>query len=192
MPRSDQQTGTALGEGLFWMAEKCLWGYEDTVKDPAEALKLYRQAADLGISDALIRIGEMHENGIGVPQSAAEALVSYQRAAERGNFLALAFIAKLLSRTVHALRANAFWEQFLTALDAQPDRKFLAESMGGVLHSYIEMQLRAGAEPKHLGTLRVYRTEIVSRHQQLLEHATSDERLARLEDVGNWLVANLA
>jgi TPR repeat protein len=49
--------GSALAEGLYWMAEKLTWGYEGVDKDPASALRLLRQAADLGFSDAHIRIG---------------------------------------------------------------------------------------------------------------------------------------
>ena len=36
-----------------------MWGYEGTTKNAAEALRLYRQAAALGFSDAQIRIGEL-------------------------------------------------------------------------------------------------------------------------------------
>jgi TPR repeat protein len=51
--------GTALAEGFYWYAEKLMWGYEGTTKNAAEALRLYRQAAALGFSDAQIRIGEL-------------------------------------------------------------------------------------------------------------------------------------
>ena len=51
--------GEALAEGFYWYAEKLMWGYEDTTQNPEEALRFYRQAADLGFSDAHIRIGEL-------------------------------------------------------------------------------------------------------------------------------------
>ena len=44
--------GKALAEGLYWMAEKLMWGYEDTDINPVEAFKVYKRAADLGFSDA--------------------------------------------------------------------------------------------------------------------------------------------
>lgn len=53
-----QEDWTALAEGVYWYAEKLMWGYEGTTKNAVEALRLYRQAAALGISDAQIRIGE--------------------------------------------------------------------------------------------------------------------------------------
>jgi TPR repeat protein len=56
---------SALGEGFYSMAEKLAWGYEDIEPNHAEAFKLFRQAADLGFSDALIRVGEFQEYGKG-------------------------------------------------------------------------------------------------------------------------------
>ena len=89
-------SGAALAEGFYWYAEKLMWGYEGIEKNPQEALRVYRQAADLGFSDAFIRIGLIYEYGKGAPQSANEAALSYRSAIEAGNFLAFAFMAKLL------------------------------------------------------------------------------------------------
>jgi TPR repeat protein len=47
------QTGSALAEGLYWMAEKLAWGYDDVQPNLSEAFKLFKQSADLGFSDAL-------------------------------------------------------------------------------------------------------------------------------------------
>ena len=80
------ETGSALAEGFYWYAEKLMWGYEDMARNPEEALRFYRQAADLGLSDAHIRIGQLQEYGKGTAQSPSEALMSYQRAAEAGNW----------------------------------------------------------------------------------------------------------
>ena len=123
--------GRALAEGFYWYAEKLMWGYANVNKDPKEALRLYRQAANLGCSDANIRIGQIYEYGKGAPQSATEALRSYREAAEAGNFLALAFMAKLISRTQHAPKAEPFWRKFFRALEADPEPTFLAASPGG-------------------------------------------------------------
>ena len=59
--------GSALAEGLFWCAEKLHYGYEGVKKNFEEALSLYRQAAELGYPRAFLRIGEMHERGLGTP-----------------------------------------------------------------------------------------------------------------------------
>ena len=47
------------------MAEQLAWGYEDTEPDLAEAYKLFRHAGELGLSDALIRVGELQEHARG-------------------------------------------------------------------------------------------------------------------------------
>ena len=62
--------GSALAEGLFWMAEKLTWGYEGVEKDHSQAFRFYRQAADLGLSDAHIRIGQLQEFGKGTERNA--------------------------------------------------------------------------------------------------------------------------
>ena len=41
------------------------WGCEDVEPNLVEAYKLFRQAGDLGFSDALIRVGELQEHGKG-------------------------------------------------------------------------------------------------------------------------------
>src|SRR3954471_9686200 len=89
-----------------------MWGYEDTTRNPEEALRFYRQAADLGLSDAHIRIGQLQEHGKCLARSPSEAPMSYQRGSGTGNFLAYAFLAKLLARTAHRLKAKGFWEGF--------------------------------------------------------------------------------
>jgi TPR repeat protein len=69
-PRED----SALAEGFYWMAEKFAWGYEDTEPDLVEAYKLFRQAGELGFSDALIRVGELQEHGKGTPRDTNAAV----------------------------------------------------------------------------------------------------------------------
>ncbi len=78
--------GNALAEGFYWYAEKLMWGYEDTTRNPEEALRFYCQAADLGLSDAHVRIGQLQEYGKCLARSPSEAPMSYQRAAERETF----------------------------------------------------------------------------------------------------------
>ncbi len=182
--------GSALAEGLYWMAEKLAWGYDDIEKDHAEAFKLFRQAASLGSSDAHIRIGQLQEFGKGTDRDLKAALKSYEAAAKSGNFLAFAYLGRLLSRSSHLEKAEVFWNRFLTALDANPEPGFLAASRGELLHMYIATQLRLGLDPAHRDTLKRYRREIAAHHQQMLEH-THDHNLERMKGVAEWLKLNL-
>jgi TPR repeat protein len=91
--------GSALAEGFYWMAEKLAWGYEDTEPDLVEAYKLFRQAGELGFSDALIRVGELQEHGKGTPRDPNAPVRSYIAAAKDGNFFAFAYLASALTQT---------------------------------------------------------------------------------------------
>ncbi len=185
------EKGTALADGLYWYAEKLNWGYEDVEKNPTEALRLYKQAAGLGSSDALIRLGELYEMGRGTERDPALALASYQQAIEAGSFLGHGFIAKFLSTTAHPEKADGFWAKFFAALRRDPTPTFTAESPAALIYAYLDGELRAGREPNHLDQVRRYRRELVSHHMGLLENTFALERLTELEVVGGWLATNL-
>lgn len=55
----EDRNGSALAEGLYWYADKLIWGYEGIEKKSQEAFKLCRRAAKLGFSDAAIRVGQL-------------------------------------------------------------------------------------------------------------------------------------
>lgn len=131
-----------LGEGFFWMAEKLAWGYEDTTPNLVEAFRLFKQAAELGVSDASIRVGQLLEHGKGTQQDGTKALKAYQQAAKAGNFFALAFAAKLVSRSAHSSKANDLWDRFFEAFAANPDAGFMCANRDELLHDYISASAR--------------------------------------------------
>ena len=180
----------ALAEGFYWYAEKLMWGYENVTPNPPEAFRFYRQAADLGFSDAMIRMGELLEHGKGVTQDAKEALIQYQKAAKAGNFLGWAFMARLFSRTKHHPQAERYWVLFFRALEERGEPRFFAESVAGVIHMYLEAQLQRGLLPQHTDLIRNYRLPLIAHHQHVLEYA-SDQRLDLLKRIGAWMSENL-
>jgi hypothetical protein len=189
-PLGSNEEGSVLGEALYWMAEKLTWGYEDIEPNPAEALKLFRQSADLGFSDALIRIGQLQQQGKGTARDPSAALQSYLAAAKAGNFVALAFLANLLSRSSQLERANDLWDRFFAKLMANPEHAFIVAGRGELLHDYITTQLQIGFEPEHMEMLRQHQVEIAGHHQRLLEHAPVD-KLDRLAGAMKWIEMNL-
>ncbi len=52
---------------------------------PEEATALFRRAADLGETDAMMQLGESYHSGDGLSQDAQQALQWFRRAAEAGN-----------------------------------------------------------------------------------------------------------
>lgn len=189
-PLGRNKDGSALGEALYWIAEKLTWGYDDVEPDPDEPLKLFRQSADLGFSDALIRIGQLQQQGKGTPRDPSAALKNYLAAAKTGNFVALAFLAKLLSHSSHLERADALWGRFFAKFEAMPEDAFRVAGRGELLHDYITTQLQLGFEPGHMELLRRHRIEIAGHHQRLLEHAPADRR-DRLGGTMKWIEMNL-
>lgn len=88
----------SLGEAeeLHNRAIETRWG--DAPNDPLAA-RLYRQAADLGFGGSQNNLGDMYEDGAGVPQSDVVAAYWYTRAAERGEPTAYMSLATLFART---------------------------------------------------------------------------------------------
>jgi S1-C subfamily serine protease len=63
-------------------------GYAEGVgvpKDPAEAVKWIRKAADQGLAGAQSNLGTCYANGVGVRKDPTEAVKWYRKAAEQGN-----------------------------------------------------------------------------------------------------------
>lgn len=127
---------------------------------------------------------------MGTSQDARLAIRSYRAAAEHGNFLGLAYLAKLLSRTRHVERAEVLWDRFFERRAEDPHPTFLAAAPGELMHDYIKGQLRYWLDPAHLDVLRARRREVAAHHQQVLEHAL-EAQLLPLKAVGKWISVNL-
>jgi hypothetical protein len=181
----------ALGEGLFWMAEKLMWGYDEP-PEPSRAIPLYRQAAGLGFSDAVIRLGEAREAGRGLRRDLKAALRLYSEAAKRGNFLAYAYLARLIAYTEHDAKASELWSRFFEHEREFEDCAYVAETPGGLMHSYVEAQVRKGLPVDHISTLRRFRFELFAHHQNLLEHPLPETRADVIDRVQEWLAQHLA
>jgi TPR repeat protein len=54
-------------------------------RDYSEAVKWYRRAADNGLIEALIKLGKMHESGIGVDRNYSDSVKFYRMAASKGD-----------------------------------------------------------------------------------------------------------
>jgi uncharacterized RDD family membrane protein YckC len=74
--------GVASGPGNTQLAE-CTRAYNQ--KNFDSAMQLCRKAADQGLPDAQILVGEMYHDGKGVAKDEAQALAWYRKAADQGN-----------------------------------------------------------------------------------------------------------
>jgi TPR repeat protein len=64
------------GEGFLWFADRLLKGSNGDSPNPRAALGFLRQAAELGVPKAFLRIGEMCEAGIGTEPNLRLALAA--------------------------------------------------------------------------------------------------------------------
>ena len=62
---------------------------EGVPRDSAKAVAMYRQAASLGHTDAMLRLGYLYENGKAVPHDTAQAAQWYRRASDLGQSKAM-------------------------------------------------------------------------------------------------------
>jgi len=84
----------AVAAKLFYA--RCLRHGIGVVPDPAKALKLYEQAAELGDPSGMAAYGRMLEFGMGVPPDPAKALKLYERSAKLGDPSGMVFLGDRL------------------------------------------------------------------------------------------------
>jgi S1-C subfamily serine protease len=85
---SPPQQPTGIADELFKKGKAAL-----AAKKYSEAMRWFRQSAEKGNNDAMVRLGVMYANGWGVEQDFTEALRWYRQAAERGNLQAMRYLA---------------------------------------------------------------------------------------------------
>jgi TPR repeat protein len=83
-PRTSSQTDGSNARALTNLAIQYETG-EGISKNDAEAVRLYRQSADLGDRQAILNLGSMYHDGRGAAQNYAEAMRLFQKAADLGD-----------------------------------------------------------------------------------------------------------
>lgn len=136
-------------EGLFGLAQLYDAGQGGVAQNVAEALKLYRQAADQGLAGAEYTLGFMYESGHGVTKNQAEATKWYTKAAEQGDALSQFDIAQRCELGVGTKmdQVEALKWYLLAARQGQSDSAKRAENLKKYLSSAdaAEAERRANA-----------------------------------------------
>jgi TPR repeat protein len=181
----------ALAEGFFWMGEKLLFAYEKTLPNPEEALKVYKQAADLGLPRADLRIGQMLERGVGLVADPSQALAFYRKAADAGEIVAYAAIARLLSQSTQASKADLVWRKFFSELAKADARDLGIDEPAASIHSYLFSKLARFEMPRVFPAMSRYRAELIAYMQRYLEHAFDPEQLDIMQSMQDWVKEKL-
>ncbi len=111
--------------GQFFLAAAYQYG-EGVTRNPAEAVKWYRRAAEQGHEGGTEpSFGGMYDEGEGVPQDFSEALKWYRRAAEQGDSYAQNKLGRMyeLGRGIRADVVLAhMWYNLAATNAAEPTR----------------------------------------------------------------------
>lgn len=84
-----------------------LYGY-GVKADPYKALKLFMLAAEQGLSDAQLHLGQIYFQGLGVRRDYKQALKYFQLASQSGHILAVYNLAQMHAKGLGVLRNCRF------------------------------------------------------------------------------------
>ena len=103
-----------LDEDYFAIAEKA-----KEEKDYTKAMKYYEMAADTGNSTAMLKLGDMHWNGLGVEErDLFEAMLWYEEAADAGNDNAMFSIWSMYKELMEGIEGQKLdYQQLLECLE---------------------------------------------------------------------------
>ena len=113
-------------EAVFDLAEDAYYGTNTTLINYKEALRFYKQAADLGARNAYARIAEMYRDGEGVKEKIDLAIEYYQRGVKAGDIMCLPRLAGIYSWHAPELEEQC-WSLFLTHIK----EKIITEGVQG-------------------------------------------------------------
>ena len=97
-----------------------------------EAQRFFEQAASLGFSPALFRLGRMHQEGTGVPVDAKRAVEYFETGAKLGNLFAERELCRMMIRGEQGLAqipkgicqlARVAWKGFMLAMTDENDHR---------------------------------------------------------------------
>ncbi len=101
---------------LFEEAEAHYLGLGDYIVDYAEALRLFRQAATLGSTEAYGRIGKQYLDGEGTAKNPVKALEFFKEGARRGRPACYFFMARMFSDEQNDVNADKCFSLFIKNL----------------------------------------------------------------------------
>jgi TPR repeat protein len=73
-----------LAKAQVQLGQIYLQGVDEVPHDYAQAMKWFRKAAEKGDPDGEFSLGNMYQQGLGVPENLPEAIAWYQRASKDG------------------------------------------------------------------------------------------------------------
>jgi hypothetical protein len=104
---------------IYEEAQRYYYGTVDTVKNRDKALRLFQQAASLGLPDAWIAIGDMYLYGVIGRENPRAAAECFHKAIDGGNYFGYACLAHALE-TIDPEESDKAWDIFFRKYTENP------------------------------------------------------------------------
>jgi TPR repeat protein len=183
MPDDEQER---VAELVFSHAERLLKGDATGKPDPAQALSFYQQAADLGLGRAHLRMGDLQAKGLCGPADLSKALKAYKRAADAGEFVAFASMARMLERTEHWTQATEFWGKFFHQLGKHEQQLADAEILEAIL-AYLIWQISRGETPARYPVFSLCAAHVRAYSDSVMSEVTNERQRSIVAKIQDWL-----
>ena len=113
-----EEQGPSLVETLLTQARSFLYGRDGELQDYNEAMRLFRQAAQLGSGDAWDSIGHMYSMGYGSQKNNGAALEAYKEAIKSGYIRGYVGMASIFADEKHEMNFRKCWDKFFSEYGA--------------------------------------------------------------------------
>ena len=178
-----------VAELVFSHAERLLKGEATGKPDPAQALSFYQQAADLGLGRAHLRLGDLQSKGLCGPADLSKALHAYKRAADAGELVAFASMARMLERTEHWTEATKFWDKFFHELGKHEQQLGDDEILEAIL-AYLIWQISRGETPARYPVFNLCAAHVRAHSDSVMSQVTDARQRSVLAKIQDWLELN--
>jgi TPR repeat protein len=172
--RPKQHTTTATEwSGLLEEAQAYYHGEGETLEDKREALKLFKQAAQLEAPDAYYALGVMHRDGEGCEADVEQALELFKAGVKLGSHECWAEMAIVYAGLDHLDNSQKCWTKYFRSDSFQEGRNGHEAAYG---HAYLEDALQRGLPVDHQSVLAPYADDIVAMATEAVRDADPEGR----------------
>jgi TPR repeat protein len=171
-PRPTTTSGTEWS-GLLEEAQAYYHGEGETLEDKREALKLFKQAAQLEAPDAYYALGVMHRDGEGCEPDVDQALEFFKAGVKLGSHECWAEMAMVYTGLDHLDNAAKCWTKYFRSDSFQEGRNGHEAAYG---HAYLVDAIQRDLPVDHESVLAPYADDIVALATEAVRDADPDAR----------------
>lgn len=178
-------------ESVFEEAEKYYYGFDDYIQDYDEAFRLYKDAAKLGSSVALARIGDMYLYGNGVSKNLQKALDFYKETVKKGNYYGYTGMGDLFYQQRHIENRRKCYKAFFEArakrqdplVEEHPGRRKFAWAC----YSYINASVSLDEPVEFTDSMKAIAQDLTDVASEMVTAGRGEEDVSHYETILSWI-----